>query len=210
MRAKRSSHSCEPESILIGHAGPAWREKGDVLTEGKANDLDDAVYRAQAGDGRAFDALYEANVGRVYALCLRMSGDRRSAEELTQDVFVRAWRRIVTFRGASAFSTWLHRVAVNVVLDERKRRSRRPAELTSEGNDELAAASGVPTDPAIRLDLERALATLPERSRMALVLYAVEGYRYEEVAELMDISVGTVKSHIHRGRAQLMERMGDE
>lgn len=167
------------------------------------------MHRAQAGDGQAFDALYESNVGRVYALCLRMSGDRRSAEELTQDVFVRAWRRIGTFRGASAFSTWLHRVAVNVVLDDRKRRRRRPAELTHEGDDELATVSGATTDPAIRLDLERALATLPERSRMALVLHAVEGYRYEEVAELMEISVGTVKSHIHRGRALLMERMGD-
>lgn len=209
MRPARSSHSREPESTLVGFVDPARRERGDVLTEGKASDLDAAVHRAQTGDGRAFDALYEANVGRVYALCLRMSGDRRSAEELTQDVFVRAWRRIGTFRGASAFSTWLHRVAVNVVLDDRKRRSRRPAELTPEGDDELATASGVPADPAIRLDLERALATLPERSRMALVLYAVEGYRYQEVAELMEISVGTVKSHIHRGRAQLMERMGE-
>lgn len=163
--------------------------------------------RAQAGDAWAFDALYEANVGRVYALCLRMSGDRLRAEDLTQDVFVRAWRRIGTFRGASAFSSWLHRVAVNVVLDDRKRRSRRPPELGRVDDEELAGAVSPAADPVGRLDLERALASLPERSRMALVLHAVDGYRYEEVAELMEVSVGTVKSHIHRARALLMERL---
>lgn len=191
-------------------AGPGTarrRERGGALREELAGGPTDPVRRAQAGDASAFDTLYEENVGRVYALCLRMSGDGRRAEDLTQDVFVRAWRGIGTFRGASAFSTWLHRVTVNVVLDDRKRRSRRPPQIGAGSDDELASAVTPAADPVERLDLERALASLPERSRMALVLHAVEGYRYEEVAELMEVSVGTVKSHIHRARALLMERL---
>lgn len=170
---------------------------------------EDPVRRAQDGDPAAFDDLYEAHVGRVFALCLRMTADRRRAEELTQDVFVKAWRRIGTFRGRSAFSTWLHRVTVNTVLDAQKRRSRRPAQLSVMPEDALPGG-GVDVeapDAARRLALERAIASLPERSRTALVLHAIEGYRYEEVAELMEISMGTVKSHIHRARKLLLERL---
>ena len=172
---------------------------------------EDPVRRAQAGDPAAFDELYETHVGRVYALCLRMTADRRSAEELTQDVFVKAWRRIDTFRGRSAFSTWLHRVTVNTVLDAQKRRSRRPEQLSVVSDDALPGLGADPRAPdaARRLALERAIAALPERARTALVLHAVEGYRYEEVAELMEISMGTVKSHIHRARKLLLERLED-
>lgn len=171
---------------------------------------DDAVRRAQAGERGAFDELYEAHVDRVYALCLRMTADRRWAEELVQDVFVKAWRRIDTFRGASAFSTWLHRVTVNVVLDAQKARGRRPAQLSTLSDEALiggGAGRGAGGDPLGRLALEHALASLPDRARTALVLYAVEGYRYEEIAELMGVSLGTVKSHIHRARGLLLERM---
>ncbi|MFW6080150.1 MAG: RNA polymerase sigma factor [Gemmatimonadota bacterium] len=177
-----------------------------------AGAADETVRRAQAGESGAFDELYEAHVGRVYALCLRMTADPRRAEELVQDVFVKAWRRIETFRGASAFSTWLHRVTVNVVLDARRRRDRMPAQLSALPEDVLSSGGRTDgpdgwSDALGRLDLERALASLPERARMALVLHAVEGYRYEEVAELMEISIGTVKSHIHRARALLLERL---
>lgn len=173
----------------------------------------DPVYRAQEGDPAAFDELYEAHVGRVYALCLRMTADRNRAEELTQDVFVKAWRRIDTFRGDAAFSTWLHRVTVNTVLDAQRRRDRRPAQLsalpaeTPSSGLNPAGPDDAGGDPAGRLALERALASLPDRARMAIVLHAVEGYKYEEVAELMGVKLGTVKSHIHRGRALLLERL---
>lgn len=179
-----------------------------------ANVTDETMRRAQAGERRAFEALYDAHVTRVYALCLRMTADRALAEELVQDVFVKAWQKIGTFRGASAFSTWLHRVTVNVVLDARKRRGRMPAQLSALpqeawlGSTEYAGTGpGTRDDPLGRLQLERALASLPERARTAIVLYAIEGYRYEEVAELMDVSVGTVKSHIHRARSLLLERL---
>ncbi|MDX1674540.1 MAG: sigma-70 family RNA polymerase sigma factor, partial [Longimicrobiales bacterium] len=148
---------------------------------------DDPVGRAQQGDAAAFDALYEAHVDRVFGLCLRMTADERSAEELTQDVFVKAWRRIGTFRGESAFATWLYRVTVNTVLDHRKARNRRPAQLSAV--PEAAYSVGTGEDPGARLRLERAIASLPERARMAIVLHGVEGYSYEEVAELMGVAL---------------------
>lgn len=172
--------------------------------------IDDAVRRAQKGNPDAFDELYETHVDRVYALCLRMTADRRLAEELTQDVFVRAWRRIGSFRGAAAFSTWLHRVTVNVVLDAQRSARRRPAQLSALPRElrwSDALESPGEDDPAGRLALERALASLPDRARTAIVLHAVEGYRYREVAELMDVKLGTVKSHIHRARELLLERL---
>ena len=169
---------------------------------------DDAVRRAQAGDPTAFDALYAAHVERVFALCLRMTADERRAEELTQDVFVKAWRRVRTFRGDAAFSTWLHRVTVNTVLDDRKKRGRRPVQLSTVPDQALGATAGS-TDPTGRLQLERAIASLPERARMAIVLHGVEGYSYDEVARLMDVAIGTVKSHIHRARRLLIERLED-
>ena len=169
----------------------------------------DPVRRAQAGDPSAFDALYAEHVDRVFALCLRMSADERRAEELTQDVFVKAWRRIGSFRGESAFATWLHRVAVNTVLDDRKERGRRPEQLSALPGELFRERATGGTDPEGRLELERAVAALPQRARTALVLHAVEGYSYEEVAELMEVAVGTVKSHIHRARSLLLERLGD-
>ena len=171
---------------------------------------DDAVRRAQAGDPTAFDALYAAHVDRVFALCLRMTADERWAEELTQTVFVKAWRKIGSFRGEAAFSTWLHRVTVNTVLDDRKSRNRRPAQLSAVPEAVWRGQRAPGSDAAARLELERALASLPERARMAIVLHGVEGYAYEEVAELMGVAVGTVKSHIHRARALLIEHLEDE
>lgn len=181
-------------------------EDAALAADGPATGPQDAVRRAQAGDPRAFDALYEGHVGRVYALCLRMCADTCRAEELTQDVFVRAWRAIGSFRGESAFGSWLHRVAVNVVLDDARRRKRRPTRRLDDVPD-AALPTPSATDPTARVELERALASLPERARMALVLHAVEGYRYEEVAQLMGVALGTVKSHIHTARALLIERL---
>lgn len=168
--------------------------------------MDELVRRARDGDGVAFDRLYERHVDRVHATCLRLTADRREAEELTQDVFVRVWRNLESFRGESRFSTWLYRVAVNVVLDARRKRGRmhdRTTELKGVG----LPIPGDP-EPENRVALERAIARLPERARTAIVLYAIEGYRYEEVAELMDVAVGTVKSHIHRARTRLLEEVG--
>ena len=165
----------------------------------------DLVRRAASGEVGAYEQLYRAHVGRVHALCLRMARDRGQAEELTQDVFVRAWEKLHLFRGESAFSTWLHRLAVNVVVGAMRKRSRW-RELFASSADPAA----LPEAPAIAprtddLDLERAIARLPERARLVFVLHDVEGYKHAEIASLMGSAVGTSKAHLHRARRLLRE-----
>ena len=172
------------------------------------------VRRAQAGDQGAFAALYRDHVGRVYALCLRLEGDAGRAEELVQDVFVRAWEKLDGFRGESAFGTWLHRLAVNVVLGDRRsawRRSR--VVLAGGGDDEAALAMDAgagatpPAGTAESIDLERAVAALPAGARTVFVLHDVEGYRHEEIAAMTGIAEGTSKAQLFRARRLLRERL---
>jgi len=166
------------------------------------------VRAAQAGDLPAFEQLYRSAVGLVYAICLRMAGSAALAEELTQDVFVRAWRKLPTFRGESAFATWLTRLAVNVVLTERRDRGRREARLAfSDDLDSLAPPAPV-GHPGTALDLERAIAGLPEQARRVFILHDVEGWGHGEIARLTGLAVGTCKSHLHRARALLREVLG--
>lgn len=165
------------------------------------------VRLAQDGDTSAFEALYRAEVGRVFAVCIRMTGDRARAEVLTQDVFVQAWRSIGTFRAESAFSTWLFRIAVNVVRMSQRSDARRAARVTPE------SALDHPPKPAVRprhddaLDLETAIAALPPRARSVLVLHDVEGYTHNEIAELLGVAPGTSKAHLHRARHLLREML---
>ena len=165
----------------------------------------DLVSRAQRGDLTAFENLYRSHVGRVHAICLRMVADPERAEDLTQEAFIRAWKKLRTFRGRSAFSTWLHRLTVNVVLAEIRTRGRRQ----DEGVDTAELQSipdPRPTDrPGAALDLERAIATLPSRARTVFVLHDVEGYRHAEIGKLMGIATGTSKAHLHRARQLLRE-----
>jgi len=166
------------------------------------------VRRAQADDRAAFDALYTQHVGRVYAVCLRMSASRPEAERLTQDVFVRAWQRLKSFRGQSAFSSWLYRLAVNVVLEDgrsTRRRTARVAVLPDPG--QLERLQGKTPHDDERMDLERAIATLPPGAREALVLHDIEGYKHEEIARMTGSAVGTVKAQLHRARRLLRERL---
>lgn len=166
----------------------------------------DLVESARRGDPGAFDRLYREHADRVYALCLRMTADPDRAATLTQDVFVRAWRRLDSFRGDSRLSTWLHRLTVNLVLDRRRSASRR---RDREDNADLADYLGAVrrAAPGTRLDLERAIARLPEGARTMLVLYDVEGYAYEEIAEMTGVALGTVKSQLHRARTLLREEL---
>ncbi len=164
--------------------------------------------RAAGGDERAFEALYRATTGRVYALCLRMSGDGARASELTQDVFVRVWQRLATFRGESALETWLHRLAVNVVLESERSTSRRLARV--EPRDDLAEIEPTGRAPLVgeRLDLESAIAALPPGARRVFVLHDIEGYRHEEIARLTGAAAGTVRAQLFRARKLLMEALG--
>ena len=166
------------------------------------------VRRAQKGDTAAFESLYRENLGRVYAICLRLSGDAVCAEELTQDVFVRAWEKLDTFQGKSAFSTWLHRLAVNVVLGERRSEKVRVGKVFGTDDLEMFDAPTRHADPGCGIDLERAIAALPPGARAVLVLHDVEGYRHEEIAEMHGTAVGTSKAQLHRARRLLREMLG--
>ena len=164
------------------------------------------VLRAQQGDHAAFEQLYRLHVGRVFALCLRLTADCTRAEILTQDVFVKAWRVLGSFAGRSSLSTWLHRLAANVVMDSLRESRRRDARLTTIDDDGPEPGEPVrPVDVGSRLDLERAIATLPPGARTAFVLHDIEGYRLREIAELSGKALGTIKAQLFRARRLLQE-----
>jgi RNA polymerase sigma-70 factor (ECF subfamily) len=168
------------------------------------SDPTDLIHRAQQGDRAAFEALYRAHVGRVYALCLRLTADRALAEERTQDAFVRVWERLATFRGDSAFSSWLYRITVNeVLLGRRAERRREQRVVTTEDPAALERPRGADPASGSAFDLERAVAALPPGAREVFVLHDVEGYRHEEIAELTGIAVGTSKAQLFRARRLL-------
>ena len=165
------------------------------------------VARAAAGDRRAFERLYREHVDRVFSLCARMCGDRVQAEELTQDVFVRAWEKLTLFRGESAFGTWLHRLAVNVILNARKGEGRRRSR--SEGTPEsLDAIPRRQDHVGERMDLEAAIALLPPGAKRVFVLHDVQGYRHEDIADQLGMTTGGSKAQLHRARMLLREALG--
>lgn len=159
------------------------------------------VALAQSGDHGAFERLYRSHVDRIHALVWRMAGPEK-VEELTQDVFVRAWEKLGSFRGEAAFGTWLHRVAVNLLLSQRSRMRRERARL-DDGEHTMASRASPARRPELVLDLEDAIGKLPEGARQVFVLHDVEGYRHEEIAGTMGIAVGTSKAQLHRARMLL-------
>ncbi len=169
--------------------------------------MSDLVQRAQSGDEDAFGALYRAHVGRVHALCLRLAGDGPAAADLTQDVFVRAWEALPSFRGESALGSWLHRLAVNVFLGERRASGRRERRVFGTGEPALLERPGESAPPGMRLDLEQAIGRLPTRARMVFVLHDVEGYQHEEIARMAGIAEGTSKAQLFRARRLLREAL---
>jgi RNA polymerase sigma-70 factor (ECF subfamily) len=169
-----------------------------------------AVRAAQRGDAAAFEALYREHAGRVHGLCLRMTGSAQEAEALTQEAFVRAWQRLGGFRGDAAFGTWLHHVAVSVVLTSRRAALRRLRRI--ETTDDLARVDGPdPTPPApdARVDLDRAIALLPEGARMVFVLFEIEGHSHAEIARELGIAENTSKAQLHRARGLLRGMLHD-
>ncbi|HKV52874.1 MAG TPA: RNA polymerase sigma factor [Gemmatimonadaceae bacterium] len=182
----------------------------DVVTPIPSEGPNADVALAAAGDRQAFERVYRANVQRVFSICVRMCGDRGRAEELTQDVFVRAWEKLPLFRGESAFSTWLHRLAVNVVLNDRKVQGRERSRVATSDNDEdgeeLYGATAPPSH-GDRMDLEAAIGLLPPGARRVFVLHDVEGYRHEEIAEMLGVTAGGSKAQLHRARLLLREAL---
>ena len=164
------------------------------------------VQRAAGGDHAAFERLYRGHVGRVFALARRMAG-AEVAEDLTQEVFIRAWQKLDSFRGQSKFGTWLHRLAVNHILSRRETMARRES-YRARGDTILERISSPRRrDSAAAMDIEAAMTRLPDGAREVFVLYDVEGYPHDEIAGLMGISVGTSKSQLHRARKLLREQL---
>jgi RNA polymerase sigma-70 factor (ECF subfamily) len=171
--------------------------------------------RAQAGDHGAFAELYALHKRRIYSLCLRMVGNSAEAEDLAQEVFLQLHRKIATFRGDSAFSTWLHRLTINVVLMQLRRKGLQLISLDeamepspedgpgrSFGSADLTLAGAID-----RLTLERAVADLPAGYRLIFLLHDVEGYEHNEIASMLDCSIGNSKSQLHKARLRLRETL---
>lgn len=168
----------------------------------------ESVRRAQAGDVDAFEVLYRQHAGRIYALCLRLkAGDSSDATELMQDVFIRAWRGISTFRGDSAFGSWLHRLAVNTMLENARGEQRRIARVLPMDDTSRLEGAARSSGVDLRMDMEEAIASLPQGARLAFVLHDVEGYQHQEIAAQLGVSVGTIKAQLHRARRLLRERL---
>jgi RNA polymerase sigma-70 factor (ECF subfamily) len=187
-----------------------WLPDNDLAAS--AADVDQALARsAAAGDTSAFEALYRRHAARVHGVVARLVGfDRARAEDLVQEAFVRAWQALPAYRFESAFGTWLHRLAVNTALMELRARRSRPQ---ADGDDEALDHVGMPDSAghatALSLDLERAVATLPPRARAVLVLYDVEGWKHEEIADALGMAVGSSKAQLHRARGLLRTRLGE-
>jgi len=179
----------------------------------------EAIRLAQAGDAAAFEHLYQLHGRRVYALCLRMVGNPSDAEDLMQEAFLQLFRKIGTFRGESAFSTWLHRMTVNVVLMRLRKKTLPAASLeeTTEPDEETGGPRKDIGAPDLRLsgavdrvNLERSIEKLPPGYRTVFVLHDVQGFEHNEIAGIMGCSVGNSKSQLHKARTRLRELLQED
>jgi RNA polymerase sigma-70 factor (ECF subfamily) len=165
------------------------------------------VERCRRGDLGAFEELYRAHAGRLYSVALRLAGNAADAEDLLQEIFLAAHRKLETFRGESALGTWLYRLATNLCLDHLRSRAGRSSQVTDSIEDEAAlldrSSGGLADRTVSRMDLERALARLPDGCRAAFVLHDVEGLEHREVAAILGIAEGTSKSQVHKARLKL-------
>ena len=167
------------------------------------------IRRARDGDRSAFGELYRRHRDRVHGIIWRLcGGDGALAEDLLQEAFVRAWLKLDSFRGESRFTTWLYRLAVNVALTDRRMRKRRfEREVELQGHVERTATGARDVYAGKRMDLEKAIARLPERARIVLVLYDIEGYSHAEISEIAGMAVGSSKAQLHRARKLIREEL---
>lgn len=175
--------------------------------------------RASSGDEAAFEQLYRGHAARVFALCLRMSGSRQRAADLTQDVFVHVWQRLNTWRGESALASWIYRLTVNLVLSNVRGEQRRQKHEMTDADDDTTGENDAESAERIErgsvrpasvheaIDLERAIAGLPPGARTVFVLHDVEGYQHDEIATMMGTAEGTCRAQLHRARKLLMEAL---
>jgi RNA polymerase sigma-70 factor (ECF subfamily) len=160
---------------------------------------------AASGDVHAFERLYHGHVARIHSLARRMLGSDE-ADEATQDAFVRAWEKLGTFRGEAAFGTWLHRLAINVMLGRRASSGRQRLRLV-DGEEPLERTASRAASPELKLDFEAAIGRLPEGAREVFVLHDIEGFKHQEIAEMLGVATGTSKAQLHRARMALRRHL---
>jgi RNA polymerase sigma-70 factor (ECF subfamily) len=186
-------------------------EAGDRSTPPSGERDEDLVRRYLSGDRGAFAALVERHERRVYNLALRMTGREEDARDATQDAFLTALRKLSSFRGEAAFTTWMHRVTANACYDVLRKRQRHP--LLESPREDLPTLEPPPApdhadDSSLSLDVRRALLEVPEDFRVAMIMHDVQDLPQDQIAEILGIPVGTVKSRLHRGRVALAKAMG--
>ena len=181
------------------------RRDPDQRALGDAETADAAL--AASGDGRAFERLYRVHVARVHSLVRRMIGPDHDADDIAQDVFVRAWTKLATFRGEAAFGTWLHRLAVNVILARRTTLGTERGRYYDDSAGILDGVAGRPAAVELSMDFEEAIGRLPDGARQVFVLHDIEGYRHEEIADMLGIVSGTSKSQLHHARMALRRHL---
>lgn len=203
----------ETEVALLAGAGSAGtctgalplRFQRNTVAARRGEDADSDVARAAAGDVSAFEQLYRQHLPRVNSLVRRMTGGRDS-DEVTQDVFVRVWQKLASFRGESAFGTWLHRLAVNVVIERFRVEAQRRMRL-HDGEEIFETLPAPVRSGDLSMDFEAALMKLPDGAREIFVLHDVEGYKHQEIADMLEISPGTSKAQLHRARTMLRRHL---
>jgi RNA polymerase sigma-70 factor, ECF subfamily len=195
-----TSKATRPPTIAPASAGPS---RTDELA---------LVERCRAGDLAAFETIYRAHAGRLYSVACRVLGNPTDAEDLLQEIFLAAHRKLETFRGESALGTWLYRLAMNLCLDHLRSRATRSGQLTDALDDEYGlddtGSRHLAERTVAKMDLERAMAQLPEGCRTAFVLHDVEGLEHREVADILGIAEGTSKSQVHKARMRLRAMLG--
>lgn len=176
--------------------------------EAKPDPEADWIARAQRADTRAFESLYRRHVGKVYGLCLRMTGNVGEAEDCTQEAFIQAWHKLDRFRGDSQFGTWLHRIAVNAVLGRmrKSKRERERLQIVADAPEPKVASA----DTGEYRDLAAAINRLPEGARHVFVLHAVYGYSHEETGKMLGVATGTSKAQVHRARKLLAAELAEQ
>lgn len=200
-----------PQHLLETRLSPRKTTAGE-LTEAVA------IARAQRGDSQAFERLYQLHKGRVYSLCLRMLANPAEAEDMSQEVFLQLFRKVATFRGESAFSTWLHRLAFNVVLMHLRKKGVPVVSLeeATESDEEEAPPREFGAEDQFlvgsidRVVLERVIQKLPPGYRLTFTLHDIEGYEHNEIAEMLGCSIGNSKSQLHKARLRLRELLHAE
>jgi RNA polymerase sigma-70 factor (ECF subfamily) len=166
------------------------------------------VRRAVSGDSEAFLDLYQQNLPRIYAVCLRIVANREQAEEVTQQALIRTWEMLGSYRGESPLSAWIHRIAVNAALDYLRARNRLTKRVEFTDNLEVFEKPDLSSPRENQMDMEQAIAALPPRARAVIVLHDIDGYSHNEISGMLGIAAGTSKAHLHAARRLLKEELG--